>query len=652
MASSMAWLCVLLIFVGVIPYPSSPTANADRALDLQALSSFKYSITSDPLNALLDWANITHPCNWSGVVCDSRNNVVSLILTGKQLEGVISPSLANISKLSSLDLSSNSFHGGIPPQLVQCSQLTRLVLSANSLTGAIPFDVGKLVRLQFLELTDNFLVGSIPGTIGNCTSLRTARLSNNTLSGPIPSAFGGCRSLRAVDLSSNVLQGQIPVNLSQLQSLEQFLNLSNNRLEGDIPAELGYLKLLTSMDLSSNMLTGSVPSQLGNLTKLRTLNLSNNQLDGPVPQVGILTSFNWSSFEGNGKLCGVNFSRPCSEAVHSHKHRRRITIVASVAAAAVFLISLFCFLFIRRYLRASRGTKEITRPRPGQKQKSTLQVATKSFNADNIIGSSSSSILYKGVTFGDGDIAVNVFKIENSKEVEQFFSSDVQKLRRISHRNLVKVRGFSFEDRFKALVTEHMPNGDLDSLIHGAGVERHGLTFDLSKRIDISISTAQALVHLHDYCETPIVHCHLKPTSIFLDDDFEARVSDFGTAKMLQNHLQQERRAASTLEGTISYLAPESEEMERVTPKADVFSFGILLMELVTRRRTSVSVVSEGGERLNLRQWIENGTKSGSFVTLVDPALTQNISERDGEKMLNLLKISLLCSKEIPGERP
>ncbi|GLJ33968.1 hypothetical protein SUGI_0683250 [Cryptomeria japonica] len=561
MASYTAFFLALV--TGILSL-CAPTASGGEAIDLEALSSFKISITSDPLDALANWRNLTHHCNWPGVACDSRRSVVSLILPEKQLEGVISPFIANISYLTYLDLSSNSFR------------------------GSIPFCLGKLGRLQSLSLASNVLDGSIPETIGNCISLTTASLSNNKLSGHIPSALGGCKKLRGLDLSSNVLEGMIPVNISQLLNLEQLLNLSNNRLEGVIPAEIGRLSLLSSLDLSSNMLSGRIPSELGNLTKLRYLNISRNHLEGPVPQIGVLASFNWSNFEGNDELCGVSDSSPCS------KER------------------------------------------------------TDSFNAENIIGSSSGSIVYKG-----GNIAVNVYKTDCSRQTD-FFYRYIGSLLKIRHRNLLNVVGFCREESFYALVTEYEPNGHLDTLMHAARMEDRRMTFDLSKRIDVLISTAGALIHLHEYCQSRIVHGHLKPTNIYLDEHFRFRVGGFGTLELLQDHLQQERKASSAMEGTISYLAPELADMERVTPKADVFSLGVILMEMLTGRKAPASLETESGERISLRQWIEKGINGGSLATLADPALGQNISERESErkKIADLFKISLLCTEEIVESRP
>ncbi|KAH9309704.1 hypothetical protein KI387_037615, partial [Taxus chinensis] len=201
--------------------------------------------------------------------------------------------------------------------------------------------------------------------------------------------------------------------------------------------------------------------------------------------------------------------------------------------------------------------------------------------------------------------------------------------------------------------TKFVPNGNLETAIHGSGEERLGLPLDLTKRLDIIISTAQTIVYLHNLCDSPIVHCHLRPTNILLDENFEVRVSDYGTATLLWSHLQQESRASSSSSGaTMGYIAPEVAVKTQVGSQADVYSFGVVLMEVMTKKWPTVSLVSESGEKISLRQWVATGINGGGLVTVVDPFLTEKMSEREGEKMLNLLKISLLCTKEIPEDRP
>ncbi|GLJ33964.1 hypothetical protein SUGI_0683200 [Cryptomeria japonica] len=366
--------------------------------------------------------------------------------------------------------------------------------------------------------------------------------------------------------------------------------------------------------------------------------------------------------------------------IHSHHSRRHKALVASsVVAAFLFLCLLIYFLCLwhkkrRRRKRLDLGFFEsyaepirvVTVNSAGQAakySKESLEQATDTFNADNIIGSGRISTVYKGarpffVSFvleSESWIAVKILNIENSisnieysTKLEQFLNSDLNVLSRIRHRNLVEVIGSSLPgEQFVALVTKFVPNGNLDTAIHGVQEP-----LDLTMRLNIIITTAQTLVYLHNLCASPIVHCHLRPTNILLDEGNEVRVSDYGTAVILWSHLQQESRAVS--EGTIGYIAPEIAviDEQEVSSKVDVYSFGVILMEIMTRRRPTIGLVSEGSEKVNLRQWVEVGMNGESVAALVDPALTEIMSERQREKIINLLKLSLLCTKERPEERP
>lgn len=581
-------------------------------------------------------------------------------------------SLQGISKLKHLEFLSlfdNVFKGPVPVELGNLTGLYWLDLGSNYFSGSIPPSLGFLA-VQGLYLSHNLLSGPIPPELGGMEMVQFLDLSNNNLSREIPSSLGGCTGLQGLDLSKNALQGQIPAALSQLQSLEQFLNLSNNRLEGEIPADLGKLKLLRGLDLSSNMLTGNIPPELGNMTSLKSLNLSQNDLEGLIPEVGILKSFNSSSFGSNDKLCGVVFlMRPCTEGIlHSRNHQQHtILVVATVIAASAILLLLFCFAY---FIRCYRGRKrkctmeseEINMPKEllTKFSRRDLENATDSFSADNIIGNSCISTVYKGVLRNGKVVAVKTIKIENSKEVERCFKRELYTMARIRHRNLVKVVGYAWDSTLKALVTDFMPNGNLDALLHNQDIapSRSIEGLELSERVGISISTAQALVYLHENYDFPIVHCDLKPANILLDEEFEAHVSDFGTARMLGVHLHQESQShetSSAFRGTIGYLAPEFAYMAKVTPAVDVFSFGIILMELLTRRRpTSIFNLSGSGSdemrAISLQEWIESSSNDGSLVTLVDPALLQ--TEEEEKMAVSLLKMSLLCTKPIPGQRP
>lgn len=277
-----------------------------------------------------------------------------------------------------------------------------------------------------------------------------------------------------------------------------------------------------------------------------------------------------------------------------------------------------------------------------------LENATGCFSSDYIIGSSSLSTVYKG-QFEDGQIvAIKRLNLQQfSANTDKIFKREASTLCQLRHRNLVKIHGYAWESqKIKALVLEYMENGNLDSIIHDREVDQSRWT--LSERLRVFISIASGLDYLHSGYDFPIVHCDLKPSNILLDRDFEAHVSDFGTARILGLHLQDGNALSSTaaLQGTIGYLAPEFAYMRKVTTKVDVFSFGIIVMEFLTKRRpTGLS------ESTSLRDVVAKAVANGTeqLVSIVDPEL---ITKEHGEVLQELFKLSLCCTLSDPEHRP
>ncbi|KAI4347996.1 hypothetical protein L6164_008761 [Bauhinia variegata] len=184
-------------------------------LEVEALKAVKNSITNDPNGALADWVDTLHHCNWSGIVCDpSSNHVIEIALAGQQLEGKISPFLANISTLQVLDLSSNSFNGLIPPQLSLGLRLSEIYLVENSLSGPIPPELGNMKNLKYLDVGSNLLNGSLPDSIFNCTSLLGIAFNSNNLAGKIPK-IGNLDNLIQIAGYGNNFIGPIPTSIGE-----------------------------------------------------------------------------------------------------------------------------------------------------------------------------------------------------------------------------------------------------------------------------------------------------------------------------------------------------------------------------------------------------------------------------------------------------
>ncbi|KAL8235964.1 hypothetical protein R6Q59_017045 [Mikania micrantha] len=283
-----------------------------------------------------------------------------------------------------------------------------------------------------------------------------------------------------------------------------------------------------------------------------------------------------------------------------------------------------------------------------------MEDATNEFSESNILGTGSLSTVYKG-TLPDGRmIAVKTLNFTDfSAESDKSFNKELNTLAKLRHRNLVKVLGYAWESgKLKAVVLEYMENGNLDRVIHDSGIDRS--IWDLSERVEVLVSVSRGLVYLHSGYDFPIVHCDLKPSNILLDEKWDAHVSDFGTAQILGVHQQDGSSASSTSTflGTIGYLAPEFAYMRKVTTKVDVFSFGIIIMEFITRKRPTGLTENEGIQ-ITLPQLIKQALSKGinDLIEIVDADLASDFSTTQGV-VEEILQLALCCTRTDPDNRP
>jgi len=423
---------------------------------------------------------------------------------------------------------------------------------------------------MYLNLSNNMFTGPIPLEIGGLTMVQAIDLSNNRLSGGVPATLAGCKNLYSLDLSANNLTGALPAGLFPKLDVLTTLNISGNDIDGEIPANIGALKHIQTLDVSRNAFTGAIPAALANLTSLRSLNLSSSQLEGPVPDAGVFRNMSVSSLQGNPGLCGWKLLAPCHHAGKQGFSRTGLVILVVLLVLAVLLLSLILmslFLGYRRYKkkkaaanRAASFSEDFVVPELRKFSHGELEAATGSFDEGSVIGSSNLSTVYKGVLADGKVVAVKRLNLAQfPAKSDKSFLTELATLSRLRHKNLARVVGYACEPgKIKALVLEHMDNGDLDGAIHGLG--RDARRWTVPERLRVCVSVAHGLVYLHSGYDFPVVHCDVKPSNVLLDGDWEARVSDFGTARMLGVHLTGGAAAqsvtSSAFRGTVGYMAP------------------------------------------------------------------------------------------------
>ncbi|XP_054820156.1 putative leucine-rich repeat receptor-like serine/threonine-protein kinase At2g24130 isoform X2 [Prosopis cineraria] len=591
-------------------------------------------------------------------------SLMQLHLDENLIYGSIPPDIANLVNLTLLNLSSNQLNGSIPPNLSLMSRLERVFLSNNSLSGEIPSTLGDIQHLGLLDLSRNWLSGSIPDNFGNLLQLRRLLLYHNQLSGTIPPSLGKCVNLETLDLSRNKISGVIPTEVAALTSLKLYLNLSSNNLTGPLPLELSKMGMVLAIDLSRNNLSGRIPLQFESCIALEYLNLS-----GSVSIEGAFSSLTIDSFQGNDGLCGsVKGLHSCHK---KHSHHLILLLILVLLFVLLFGTPMFCmFRFnsgVRKRLAISsmwnleceEERKELNYPRISHKQ---LVEATGGFNASSLIGSGQFGKVYKGVLQDNTRIAVKVLNVTSASDISGSFKRECQILKKTRHRNLIRIIKICSKSEFKALVLPLMPNGSLERHLYPST--------DLSQRLDlvqlvrICSDVAEGMAYLHHYSPVKVVHCDLKPSNILLDDDMTALVTDFGISRLVKcdesnpsNNTTSISSTQGLLLGSIGYIAPEYGMGKHASTKGDVYSIGVVLLEIVTCRPPTDVLIHEGS---SLHDWVKRQYPH-KLEAIVKQALQRyfplSLSPVQHNKIwqdviMELIELGLICTQNNPSMRP
>ncbi|XP_057455559.1 receptor-like protein kinase HSL1 [Lotus japonicus] len=588
----------------------------------------------------------------------SNSQLEIIDVSYNRFSGEIPASLCWRGALQELLLLYNSFSGGIPMSLGNCTSLTRVRIGNNNLSGVVPDGIWGLPHLRLLELVENSLSGSISNAISGAQNLSILLLSKNQFSGLIPEAIGSLNNLGEFVASHNSLTGSIPVSMTKLNQLGRLvlrdnqlsgeipqgvgdwkklneLDLANNRLGGNIPNELGTLPGLNFLDLSGNLLSGEIPIELQNL-KLDFLNLSNNQLSGEIPPLYANENYK-ESFLGNTGLCG-DLPGLCPGLGESrNKKYAWILWFIFVLAGIVLITGVAWFYFkFKNFKKMKKGFK-ISKWRSFHKLGFSEHEIVKLMSEDNVIGSGASGKVYKVVLSNAEVVAVK--KLWGATNGIDGFEAEVETLGKIRHKNIVRLWCCCSSGDSKLLVYEYMPNGSLADLLHSSKKN----LLDWPTRYKIAFDAAEGLSYLHHDCAPPIVHRDVKSSNILLDGEFGAKVADFGVAKIVRG-VNQGAESMSVIAGSYGYIAPEYAYTLRVNEKSDIYSFGVVILELVTGKPP---IDPENGEK-DLVNWVSSTLEHEAQNHVIDSTLDLKYKE----EISKVLSIGLLCTSSIPINRP
>ncbi|KAL0769770.1 hypothetical protein Bca101_034920 [Brassica carinata] len=586
------------------------------------------------------------------------------------LSGEIVAEFSKCSNLTLLNLATNGFTGTIPTELGQLMSLQELILSGNSLFGEIPKSFLGLGNLNKLDLSNNRLNGTIPKELCSMPRLQYLLLDQNSIRGDIPHEIGNCLKLLELQLGRNYLTGTIPPEIGHMRSLQIALNLSFNHLHGPLPAELGRLDKLVSLDVSNNMLTGTIPQLLKGMMSLFEVNFSNNLLTGSVPVFVPFQKSPNSSFSGNKELCGAPLSSSCGytddieHLRYNHRVSYRIVLAVIGSGVAVFVsvtVVVVLFMMREKQEKAAAGKnvdveEHVEDEQPAiiagdvflenLKQGIDLDAVVKAtMKESNKLSTGTFSSVYK-VVMPSGMI-VSVKKLKSmDRAITQHQNKMIRELQRLSklcHDHLVTPIGFVIYEDVALLLHQHLPNGNLAQLIHESS-KKPEYQPDWPMRLSIAVGVAEGLAFLH---HVAIIHLDVSSSNVLLDSGYKPVLGEIEISKLLDP--SRGTASISSVAGSFGYIPPEYAYTMQVTAPGNVYSYGVVLLEILTSR---APVEEEFGEGVDLVKWVHGASGRGETPEQILDAKLSTVSFTWRREMLAALKVALLCTDITPAKRP
>ncbi|ONI31496.1 hypothetical protein PRUPE_1G316900 [Prunus persica] len=673
-----------------------------------ALLSFKQSMTEDPEGSLSNWnSSDENPCTWNGITCKEQR-VVSLSIPKKKLFGFLPSAMGSLSELRHVNLRNNKLYGSLPLELFEALGLQSLVLYGNSLSGSVPNVIGKLKYLQSLDLSQNLFNGSVPSSIVQCKRLKTIDLSQNNFTGFLPDGFGtGFVSLEKLDLSFNKFSGSIPSDMGNLSSLQGTVDLSHNLFSGAIPASLGNLPEKVYIDLTYNNLSGPIPQNGALMNRGPTAFIGNPRLCGPPLKNPCSSGTPGASPPSSIPFLPDNMPPQDSDdnAGKSGKSRglsKRavIAIIVSdiIGICLVGLLFSYCYSRIWAFSKVKdengygidkggKGRKECLCFRKDESETLSENMeqydlvaldAQVAFDLDEllkasafVLGKSGIGIVYKVVLEEGLTLAVRRLGEGGSQRFKEF-QTEVEAIGKLRHPNVVTLRAYYWSVDEKLLIYDYIPNGSLATAIHGKPGMISFTPLSWSIRLKIMKGIAKGLVYLHEFSPKKYVHGDLKPNNILLGQDMEPHISDFGLGRLaniaggspsLQSNRmateksQERQQKSAPTEATVispssnlgsCYQAPEALKVVKPSQKWDVYSYGVILLEMITGR---LPIVQVGSSEMDLVHWIQLCIdEKKPLLDVLDPNLMQDVDKE--EEIIAVLKIAMACVHSSPERRP
>ncbi|XP_049404421.1 receptor protein kinase TMK1-like isoform X2 [Solanum stenotomum] len=636
------------------------------------------------------WLNgIKGKLNGSIDVIQNMTRLTQLWFSGNEFTGPL-PDFSGLTQLQDCNLRDNRFTGPVPDSLVNLPSLKVVNLTNNILQGPTP-QFPSSVLVDMLDNTNSFCL-SQPGPCDSRVSTLldvvkdvgypTEFAENWTGNDPCSRWLGiTCDggNITVLNFQKSGLTGTISPNLSSIKSIQRLI-LADNSLTGTIPNELTLLPNLTELDVSNNQLYGKIPQFKSSVVVKTEGNVNIGKDKPPTSAPG-----NTSPDGGGGGQTHGNGNKKSSTGV----------VVGSViggVCGAVAVAGLFVFCLYRsKRMRSGRvqsphtvvihphhsgsdqdvvkitvagssvngGTTETYScgsSAPGDlhiveagNMVISIQVlrnVTNNFSEENILGRGGFGTVYKGELHDGTKIAVKRMEsgVMSEKGLDEF-TSEIAVLTKVRHRHLVALLGYCLDGNERLLVYEYMPQGTVSRYLFNWKDE--GINpLEWTRRLIIALDVARGVEYLHGLAQQSFIHRDLKPSNILLGDDMRAKVADFGLVRLAP---EGKTSLVTRLAGTFGYLAPEYAVTGRVTTKIDVFSFGVILMELITGRRALDE--SQPEESMHLVPWFRRmHINKETFRKAIDHTI--DLDEETLASVSTVAELAGHCCAREPHQRP
>ncbi|KAG0606155.1 hypothetical protein M758_9G118500 [Ceratodon purpureus] len=584
--------------------------------------------------------------------------------------------------LYNFDVSNNQLSGPFPTEILTALPMN-LDVSRNKYSGLLDFRSLDNISFNLNSTSMNFSNNNFHGSFfsGRLFNPAELDLSNNYFTNISFDVYNGTTdvympSLESLYIQNNNLSGQFPYFISET-SILKIWNMENNKFNGEFPEQLLKAPALQTLHAGQNYFSSlQLPDiQFQNFSTWTGVFLTNNTFgiiqyapQGPYAESNLRFS-NYLFLGGNpccnninsvllSRICRMNPDEETLSLNDAHKLSTQTKIIIGTSTSTFGIILLIIALYVWRLMGKIQSLgiilKEFEKKevKPNLYSHKEIKLATKNFDKRNKVGEGGFGVVYKGELYDGTVVAVKKLTMSSSQMLSEFLN-EIVVISGLKHRNLVKLKGCCLGDGDqRMLVFEYVENKNLAEalLLYGDILEDfEPPPLDWATRFNIIVGIARGLLYLHEDSQSPVIHRDIKATNILLDKDYNPKIADFGLAYLFPIlNTEETHLTLVQVAGTRGYCSPEYVQHGHISTALDVYSFGILILEIISGRK-SIDL-QKSGEEVCLHEWAWKLFEAQVTTTLIDSRMKHSSS--DLEAITRVITVALACVQYKAAKRP